>query len=167
MRRGVLSCIRTHHASFLFLLLSLLAAGCAVEFRQPPPRTATHGDTPSCSIAAYDEVVAKVMAEYCAAAYSCGSLEGCGNWSCNSCQLHSHAEAFRFSGGVNGTGVSGLVVHDSDINKIILVFAGTQPGDLAAWANNLNGELTGYTPCADAGCQVHTGFYADYQVKPR
>lgn len=57
-----------------------------------------------------------------------------------------------------------MVIHDPDLNKIILVFAGTQVTDLIVWANNLNGELIDYPACGGNGCQVHAGFYADYQV---
>ena len=57
-----------------------------------------------------------------------------------------------------------MVVHDPDLNKVILAFAGTQVTDLMVWANNLNGELIDYPPCGGDGCQVHAGFYADYQV---
>ncbi|GAB5032291.1 lipase [Nannochloropsis oceanica] len=117
----------------------------------------------------YDENIAKTLADYCAAAYSCGSFQGCGNWSCKSCQLHPNAESLRFSGGTNGTGVgrgsvSGMVIHDPDLNKVILAFAGTQVTDLIVWANNLNGELIDYPACGGNGCQVHAGFYADYQA---
>lgn len=77
-------------------------------------------------------------------------------------QLHPNAESLRFSSNI--TGISGMVVHDPDLNKVILAFAGTQVGDLLVWANNLNGELIDYPPCAVDGCQVHQGFYEDYQV---
>jgi len=83
-------------------------------------------------------------------------------------QLHPNAESLRFSGGANDTyvgGVSGMVIHDPDLNKIILAFAGTQMTDLMEWANNLNGELIDYPPCGGDGCQVHAGLYADYQVR--
>jgi hypothetical protein len=86
-------------------------------------------------------------------------------------QLHPNAESLRFSGGANDTkgvgGISGMIIHDPDLNKVILAFAGTQVTDLLVWAKNLHTELIDYPPCGAAGCQVHAGFYADYQVGMR
>lgn len=78
-----------HLVPVLFLLLSVTVAVVAVPARtrplQPPPPP-TNTPTAANPTTMYDENIAKTLADYCAAAYSCGSFQGCGNWSCKSCQ---------------------------------------------------------------------------------
>lgn len=44
------------------------------------------------TLPAYDEDVARYLAEMNAAAYACGSYEGCGGWACTSCLRHPKTE---------------------------------------------------------------------------
>ncbi len=147
-------------AFFLLLLATTLAAS---THHAPPPPTLDDAPAAVPLLPAYNELTAKAMADFCAAAYACGSFQGCGKWHCTSCLLHPNTEILRFHGTdkTNTTGITGFVAHDPDLNKVILAFAGTQPGDLVTWAGNVDGELMDYPPCV--GCQVHTGFMDDYR----
>jgi hypothetical protein len=79
----------------------------------------------------YDEALARYLAEMNAAAYACGSYEGCGQWACTSCLKHPSMEVLRFAS--DGTSTSGFVGYDPDAGRIVLAYAGTQPGDVGAW----------------------------------
>lgn len=50
------------------------------------------------------------------------------------------------------TSTSGFVGYDPEEERIVLAYAGTQPGDIQAWVGNVNGELLDYPKCTD--CQV-------------
>lgn len=94
------------------------------------------GDTgvvrgPMTTLPAYDEAVARYLAEMNAAAYACGSYEGCGQWACTSCLRHPRMEVLRFAS--DDTSTSGFVGYDPDEGRIVVAYAGTQPGDIEAW----------------------------------
>lgn len=86
---------------------------------------------PMTTLPAYDESVARYLAEMNAAAYACGSYEGCGQWACTSCLRHPNTEVLRFAS--DATSTSGFVGYDPDEGRIVLAYAGTQPGDIEAW----------------------------------
>lgn len=83
------------------------------------------------TLPAYDEAVARYLAEMNAAAYACGSYEGCGQWACTSCLRHPNVEVIRFQN--DQTSTSGFVGYDPDEGRIVVAYAGTQPGDIQAW----------------------------------
>lgn len=76
--------------------------------------------------------MARYLAEMNAAAYACGSYEGCGKWACTSCVKHPNTEILRFASDQT-SGFVGYDPDEGDDGTILLVYAGTQPGDLLTW----------------------------------
>lgn len=119
-------------AAWLLLALLLLVALLLVR-----PMAAAAADMdddddgPMTTLPAYNEDVARYLAEMNAAAYACGSYEGCGKWTCTSCLQHPNTEVLRFAS--EETSTSGFVGYDPDAQRIVLAYAGTQPGDIQAW----------------------------------
>lgn len=91
----------------LVLLLLLLSPFLLLlaQAKPTPSLTTTTPSTPKPPT--YNSTLAKTLADYCAAAYACGSFQGCRHWKCTSCLEHPNTEIIRFSG-VN-TSTSGFV----------------------------------------------------------
>jgi hypothetical protein len=112
----------------------------------------------------YSEDEAYAEVKWAGAAYCCGTIgKGCSDWSCPSCK--GNMETIVVSN--EETFANGFVGYDSDVNKIVLSFAGTNPIRIKNWIDDLDffkTKFTGYgnviINCTD--CEVHEGFYRTY-----
>ena len=104
--RGLRAVLLLGPTTGLLLLLLLLPAAARATVKDVDVGV-DDADGPMTTLPAYDEGLAKYLAEMNAAAYACGSYEGCGQWTCTSCLQHPDTEALRFSS--DATSTSGFV----------------------------------------------------------
>lgn len=84
------------------------------------------------------------------------------DWSCKFCQNYPNSTAVTFYGG-QVTAQKGYVVYEPTANEIIVSFSGTDPVNLRNWIDDLDFRKVDYPGCSSNGCQVHEGFYRNYE----
>jgi predicted lipase len=111
--------------------------------------------------ASYVESQANLMVKYAAASYCCGTLgSGVVDWSCHICQQIPYLNTTVFTDRTTGT--NGYVGSDPAARTIIVAFAGTDPLRISNWIDDLNFAKVSYPLCNAQGCQVHKGFFNQY-----
>ena len=113
----------------------------------------------------YSETEAQQEVQWAGASYCCGTLgHGCDDWSCPSCQGSMETVVVSNS----TTQANGFVGYTSDLNRIVVAFAGTDPLVIKNWIDDIDTvkiPFKGYSPGAPvncSACSVHRGFYRTY-----
>mmetsp|Transcript_3962 Transcript_3962/g.8325 ORF Transcript_3962/g.8325 Transcript_3962/m.8325 type:complete len:296 (-) Transcript_3962:143-1030(-) len=117
----------------------------------------------------YDEADAIYNVDFAGAAYCAGSLgHGVDKWNCNACKKHP---SVTNSTVISATSLSytfnGFVAYDSDVDRIVLSIAGTDPLKLKDWVDDLDFLKTEYPLCEEYGgskCEVHEGFLGSWEI---
>ena len=118
---------------------------------------------------AYDEAMAVYAVDFAGASYCAGTLgSGVDKWNCAACKKHPLVTNTTVIEGHSVTKtLNGFIAYDSDVDTIVLSFAGTDPLKLRDWIDDLDFFKTNFDLCEKYGsekCEVHEGFYDTYKV---
>lgn len=116
--------------------------------------------------AQYNETIGKILGQLTVASYCKPSLIE--SWTCNPCKDYPKMKFVKvIKNSTNDTlgfiGVSDeLDATSKFFYYLVLVFRGTLPWDVKNWISDINFLKKKY-PFCDDNCEVHRGFYEDYE----